>query len=252
MSTKKILTFKEPLGTHRNVVSRIGVELEGAWKVVPKGITLEHDGSVFRGKRVAGLHYGELPIGPMQPAAMPKFMTKYYPSVVDHTCGMHVHMSFESLRYYAWLMVPEFKDTMIDALSQWAKVEGFKPEHHIWDRLGGKNEFCQDKFWPDDQIAKKMKGHDHNEHGHRYTNINYSPMRTTIEVRVLPMTTGVEQAIRAIWQVVYVTNACVQALAVRHDRESVKLDTGLGEIHEETIEDEIPLTSGERRLLARR
>src|SRR5688572_21742098 len=99
------------LGKPKNRVARIGVELEGAWKSLPPGISrLEPDGSVFKDpatetKKVpAGHQAGELPIGPIQPAALPRFMKKYYPHKTDKTCGMHVHMSFETVQHYNLLM----------------------------------------------------------------------------------------------------------------------------------------------------
>ena len=105
----KPLNIDRLLGNCRNRVYRVGVELEGAWRVVPAGTHLEADGSVFRGNRPPDCQAGELPIGPMQPAAMPKFMKKYYPHKVDATCGMHIHMSFENLLHYAWLEVEEYQ-----------------------------------------------------------------------------------------------------------------------------------------------
>lgn len=220
----KILKEPEPvspldlslvIGNPRNRVSRVGIELEGAWKVLPEGAHLEHDGSVFRDMPLAGHRLGELPIGPIQPGAMTKFMKKYYPSKVDSTCGMHVHMSFENLRHYAWLMVPEYQETVISYLVEWAKKEGFPPSHHIYDRLAGNSIFCQRKFWPDAQVTFRAKDHDQHRHGHRYTIINYYGRLMTIECRVLPMMQTVEQAIRAVKFLLDITNASLVILGKR-------------------------------------
>lgn len=231
------------LGKPKNRVVRLGVELEGAWKILPDQTRLEPDGSVYKnpvtGQRnpPAGHQVGELPIGPIQPAAMPKFMRKYYPHKVDKTCGMHVHMSFESVYHYALLMVPEYQDTMTEYLRRWAKTEGFPEEHHIYDRLSGKSVFAQRKFWPDMQVTAK-KDHDQERPGHRYTIVHYCGRQMTIEVRVLPMMDTVDQAIRGVKEVYNITNACLVVLGRKKEqRERVSLEIPNGEIYEEFIEE---------------
>lgn len=233
----------------KNRIGRIGVELEGGWKQLPDGAHLERDGSVFGDQGVPGFKCGELPIGPMQPAAMPKFMKKYYPQKVDSTCGMHVHMSFESLRHYAWLMVPEYQETICEYLIQWAKDERFSTDHHIWGRLKGESIYCQKKFWPDEQVSYKKKDHDHNRDGHRYTIVHYCGRMLTIEVRVLPMMVTADQAIRAVKQVLDITNASLVLLADRNQKITEKMDVNETEIYEEIIEEEIGLTAAQRRRL---
>lgn len=217
------LDISSILGVPKNRVARLGVELEGAWKTLPINTRLEQDTSVFKDpatdlqKAPAGHKVGELPIGPFQPAAMGRGMKKYYPHKVDKTCGMHVHMSFESVWHYALLMVPEYQDTIIEYLTRWAKSENFGPSHHIYDRLGGKSPYCQKKFWPDEQIASK-KDHDQRRHGHRYTIVHYCGRQMTIEVRVLPMMDTVEQAIRGVREVVNITNACLVVLGRKKEQ----------------------------------
>lgn len=226
------------LGKPKNRITRMGVELEGAWKSLPQGAVLEPDGSVFRGERPDGYRSGELPIGPMQPGAMPKFMKKYYPHKVDATCGMHVHMSFENLRHYMCLMVPEYQETIIEYLERWAKSEGFKEGHHIWARLAGKSVFCQKKFWPDLQVNFKGKDHDQARPGHRYTIVHYCGRQLTIEIRVLPMMATVDQAIRGIQQVIDITNASLVLLG-KEEKIVGKLELPGGDVYEEYLEERL-------------
>lgn len=232
------------LGKPKNRVARIGVELEGAWKSLPPGTRLEPDGSVFKDpltetKKVpAGHQAGELPIGPIQPAALPKFMKKYYPHKTDKTCGMHVHMSFESVWHYALLMVPEYQDTIIEYLDRWARAEGFPSTHFIYERLAGKSVYCQKKFWADAQVQYTKKDHDQHRHGHRYTIIHYCGRQMTVEVRVLPMMDTVEQAIRGVRQVVDITNACLVVLGRKKEQqERMHLEIAQNESYEEYIEE---------------
>lgn len=232
------------LGKPKNRVARLGVELEGAWKVLPDQTRLEPDGSVYKdpvtGARKApqGHQVGELPIGPIQPAAMPRFMRKYYPHKVDKTCGMHVHMSFESVRHYAVLMDShEYQDTVTEYLTRWAKAEGFPESHHIYERLSGKSVFCQRKFWPDMQYSAK-KDHDQERPGHRYTIVHYCGRQMTIEVRVLPMMDTVDQAIRGVKEVYNITNACLVVLGRKKEqKERTTLEIPNGEVYEEFIEE---------------
>ena len=231
------------LGRPKNRVVRVGVELEGAWKSLPPGTRLEPDGSVFKdpvtgSKKVpAGHQAGELPIGPIQPAALPRFMKKYYPHKIDKTCGMHVHMSFDSVWHYDLLMVPEYQDTIVEYLARWAQKEGFASTHYIYERLGGKSVFCQRKFWPDLQVQAK-KDYDQQRPGHRYTIVHYCGRQMTIEVRVLPMTDTVEQAIRGVRQVIDITNACLVVLGrKKEETQRMQLEIADNESYEEYIEE---------------
>lgn len=230
------------IGNVRNRCFRIGVELEGAWKTLPPMTRLEGDGSVYKDpltgqkKPPNGHVTGEYPIGPIQPIAMPRFMKKYYPHQVNDTCGMHVHMSFESVWHYALLMVPEYQDTVIEYLTRWAKKENFSPTHHIYSRLNGKSIFCQNKFWPDAQIVSQ-KDHNQERIGHRYTIVHYCGRQMTIEVRVLPMMETAEQGIRGVRQVIDITNACLAVLGRKKEKTDRSLiDISQNEMYEEYIE----------------
>lgn len=233
------------LGKPKNRVARLGVELEGAWKTLPLGTHLEPDGSVFRDPVTkvrrpptgyANAQCGELPIGPIQPIALSRFMKKYYPTVIDKTCGMHVHMSFESVWHYDLLMVPEYQETVLEYLGRWAVLEGFPAGHHIYERLAGESVFAQKKFWPDLQVMSK-KDFDQQREGHRYTPVNYCGRLMTVEVRVLPMTDTVDQAIRAVREVVDITNACLFVLG-RKKEEAERAQVVLpNESYEEYVEE---------------
>lgn len=237
------LDIDDILGKPKNRVARVGVELEGAWKTLPPGTRLEVDASVWKDpttgerKPPPGHQSGEIPIGPIQPAAMPRFMKKYYPHAVNKTCGMHVHMSFESVWHYSLLMVQEYQDTMCEYLTRWAKKEGFPEGHFIYDRLAGKSVYCQKKFWPDLQVASR-KDHDQQRQGHRYTVVHYCGRQMTVEIRVLPMMDTVEQGIRGVRQVIDITNACLVVLGRKKEQsEKMQLEIAQNEVYEEFIEE---------------
>jgi hypothetical protein len=243
------------LGTVQNRVNKVGVELEGGWKTVPTEYVFGKDSSVFKelGGKVSGYNCGELPIGPFIPAALPAKMKKFYPDLVDHSCGMHMHMSFETLWYYQALMSEEYQETIIEYLTRWAKKEGFESSHHIWPRLNGESIYCQKKFWPDLQVNFKTKDHDQKRQGNRYTIVNFvnrPPKTPTIEIRVLPMMKTAEQGIRALDTVIDITNGCLYKLAKRREEKRThKLELPNGDIYEEIIEEEVPLTAAQRKVL---
>jgi hypothetical protein len=240
------LDIESLYGHCRNRIARVGVELEGGWKDMTPGIAFENDTSVFKDAKTgtqklpAGISYaGEIPVGPFVPAVIGKAITKYYPDKVDSTCGLHVHMSFESLLHYGWLMVPEYQETILEYLIRWAKKEGFPDDHHIWTRLKGQSTYCQKKFWPDEQVKAK-KDHDRERFGHRYTVVHYCGRQNTIEVRVLPMMTTPVQSIRAVKEVLRITNACLVKLASKELKESGRVELPVGEVVEEW--DEVKLS----------
>jgi len=211
------------LGKPINRIAKIGIELEGGWKVLPIGTKLERDGSVFEGagddgqfgrSKFPGYRCGELPIGPIQPASMASALKKFYPELVNASCGMHIHMSFRRLLHYNILTSPVYQETILKYLLKWAADEGFPEDHHIWPRLRNENIYCQKQHWPDEQIKTDRKDHNKDRFGHRYTMIHYCWGRTsTIECRLLPMMSGVQQAIRAITLLLDITNACLVKLA---------------------------------------
>jgi len=170
------------------------------------------------------LHVGEYVSDPMEVRKVPAWMKQYYPSHVNDTCGLHFHMRFRSALDYQRLMVPEYQDTVLAYLKKWAKDEGIKDDHTIWNRLSGKNEYCQAAFFPDEQAMRDRKIYDRSGVGHRYTAINYCwslGNRKTIECRVLPMFDEAEQGIRAIQHVLAITNACLLALSTKRETEEV-------------------------------
>jgi len=239
----------------RNRVYRVGVELEGGWTELPRGVELFPDSSVkikppqneviyarqneirrlldvtrtdasraqlrteyeTLNYKLCQLHTGEIPSEPLELDKLPTWMKKYYPPFVNETCGLHVHMSFVSAYHYARLMIPEYSLTIVKYLTDWAVKEGLPTDHVIWPRLRGECEYCQPVFDPDRQKVKVKKEYDHHAPGNRYSMVNYQWTRLgTIEVRVLPMMATAEQGIRAVQRVIDITNA---SLACQRERE---------------------------------
>lgn len=206
----------------KNRIALVGVELEGGWTKLPEKVTLDSDGSVFDHGRLAPagvqLAIGELPSRPMPPASLAPWMRKWHPTHVDHTCGLHLHMSFNDIRYYEALKIPEYTETLAHYLELWAKEQGLPKEHEIYQRLAGKNQYCIKEFWADEQIRTDRKSYNRDRPGHRYTAVNYCyGQHGTIEYRALPMFPDPEQSIRAVRHVLDITNATLLTLARKSD-----------------------------------
>lgn len=209
-----VLEIDKFIGTDREVKSRIqyiGIEVEGVWKVAPKGSRIVHDGSV-KGFPALGLpeeNFGEIASPPILPIQATSWILKNYPNFLNETCGLHMHMSFKEARNYMRLMVEDYQDTVLHYLEKWGKEEKIPDNHHFWSRLRGESEYCQKKFWPDKQVIQQRKDYDRTREGHRYTMINYCHgLRGmgTVEIRVLPMFDTPQQSARAIRLLVDVTN----------------------------------------------
>ena len=243
------LDIERILGKPKNRVARVGVELEGAWEKLPPGVKLERDGSVFKGLDEGGLNrqglpgfkVGELPIGPMQPAQLNSALRKFWPTKIDDSCGMHIHMSFETTLQYSLLAdSPAYQETIIYYLLKWANEEKLPYAHPIWDRLRGNNKYCQKRFWPDLQIQRADKDHNQEREGHRYTMIHYCWSRTgTIECRILPMMETPELAGRGLRRIIDITNAYLSVVNKSRIKIGEKLELGSGDIYEEYYETEI-------------
>jgi hypothetical protein len=264
-----------PRGKPKERIALIGVEVEGGWTTVPKGVTITHDGSVrglvappgtmtpeeqataaaalearvvarynsmTRGRvfspnertslmndirqaerdalsRGRPVTPGEIPSPIMPPKELESWMRKHYPQVVNETCGLHVHMSFDNALHYQRLMVPSFQETLFHYVTLWAKNEGLPAAHPLWPRLRGESRYCRHDFWPDLQVIQREKSHDQNRHGHRYTALNFCHgTHGTLECRLLPMFDTPDQGIRAVQLVLDVTNAFLSRYKQREER----------------------------------
>lgn len=238
----KALILPEGLGTFKNQVYRIGIELEGAWAKVPRGTKIIRDGSVtFRPGDFgpegpsANLQIGELPSPPLELEAYPGWLKTYFPTHINATCGMHVHLSFRTALQYQRLMDPKYPATIVAYVRKWAEREGLPPENPIWPRLKGESRYCQHLFHADQQVKFQDKTFNQDQPGHRYTVINYCYSRyTTLECRLLPMFPTAKQAQSAIDELVSITNAFLKTDRTREVGVRSEITVTGGGIKEET------------------
>lgn len=176
-------------------INLIGIELEGGWGT-EKGAQLsslrllKHDGSVSGTGRP---HQGEVASPPMVPKAAEEFMRKWYPDSVNQTCGFHIHLSTTSLLDYSRLMSRTFHRHFRKKWKDWG--HDVEAPTVFWDRLNGKNRYCQSRFEnPDYQVAGE---------GDRYRQLNFCyGKHKTVEARLLPMFPNMEMGIKAMYYMV--------------------------------------------------
>lgn len=210
----------------RNRVALIGVELEGGWTTIPKDLRREdfiRDGSLDPLQR---LHpealVMELPSPPLELAAMETWMRDHWPQLVDVHCGMHVHLSFRTSLAYSKVCREEYPGTIATYIRKWAEKERLPKSNPIWDRLDDKSPYCQHKFFGEAQLRNNRKDHDRTRNGHRYTLVNFCWGRQpTAECRLLPMFADVEQGVRAMKEIVDITNRFLAATAKAERKRSV-------------------------------
>lgn len=210
------LDIAQQRGKARNIVYRVGIELEGGWDKLPPGVRLVHDGSVVFPQMVNAV--GELPSGILDvvngsPTYWATWLATNFPHHVNDTCGMHVHLSFKTAFAYNRLMTPQYPATVVAEFRRWATEQHLADNHAIWPRLANKSKFCQHKFFADEQVQQREKDHDQARMGHRYTVINYAYGRySTVECRLLPMMATYDQSRAAVQELLDVTNAFLLAL----------------------------------------
>jgi hypothetical protein len=223
------LNIDKYLDNAKDRINLIGVELEGGWFKLPGDMVPQRDGSIHFGikgddpEKVAKIGYiGEIPLPPLPRKELPATLKLYYPSYVNQTCGMHVHLSTTKAFAYQRLMVNKpfsYPGTIVEYMMRWAVEENLPKKHPIWDRLAGKSEYCQHVYQAKEQAKTANKDFDHHRPGHRYTVIHFCWGRfKTLECRLLPMMDTADQAMRAVNRIVSITNAFLAASKEREPR----------------------------------
>ena len=243
--------------TPKNRIALAGIELEGGWHKNPPNPVV-HDGSVKfpspRNKpqplfstedeqrawltaeraRLAQFQFkavGEIVSPPLKAEAetVEAFIKENYPSAVNDTCGLHVHMSFTHKRNYNRLMTPEFTKAMVDGLRKWAAEEGLKKDHPLMARIMNPDHpHCAHTYCGEEQVKATSKDfHSRGKPNSRYTAINYCfNQHQTVECRLLCMMDTPEQACRAVLEVLAITNRFLAKVRTRELKQAIAIPKG--------------------------
>ena len=172
---------------------------------------------------------GEIVSKPIPVEKIAPWVKKCYPTHVNETCGLHVHMSFHYRSNYARLMTPEFTPFIVGAVKAWAEAEDLPKDHPQWERVLKQNHHhCAHQYLAEGQI--KMTKKDYESRGKsysRYTFVNYCAGQHntagggTVEVRGLSMPANADMATRAIMAVLDGTNQFLSKVRQRDKPERV-------------------------------
>lgn len=162
-------------------IYKVGVELEGGWTEGEYPPNATGDGSVSGPEFSHVFYRGESRSDPGTIEQTLAYMERWYPQVVNATCGFHIHISLTNLVYYQKLMCREFFNHVLKEFRAWG-VKNVAGGHTFWDRLDGLNRYCKHNYAPDAQAMTTYKNDT------RYSVLNYCYMQhKTIELRLLPM-----------------------------------------------------------------
>ena len=214
-------------------INRVGVELEGGWErdndyrdeikgdcSVEVNNHREYDEDDFDEDRDYDDTYinGEIVSPPISKwDELATFMADRYPDMVNSTCGLHVHISTNTVGQYQALATERFYDFMKFSLRTWGKKAKIRSEHNFWKRLSGSNHYCEDFFDPDSQMFNRYKTEN------RYCIVNYCyDLHGTMEVRVLPMFKQPKVSIAAVNNILWTVNKYLSLPSVLKDSILVK------------------------------
>ena len=238
----------------KNRIALAGIELEGGWNEHPPSPVV-HDGSVKipqpstkkmptfetneaaevwikaereRLAKLTMIAIGEVvsPPIPAEEASITKFIADNYPTRVNDTCGLHVHMSFTHKLNYQRLMTPDFTKAMVEGLKVWAAQEGLKETHPLLARLYDANHpHCAHVYCGEAQSMQTSKDFRSRGTAHsRYTAINYCySQHQTVECRLLAMMDTPEQATRAVLEVLNITNRLLAKVRAKELKKVVRV-----------------------------
>lgn len=176
------------------MIDRIGIELEGAWNKNDYLPDLTKDYSVKFPELSPDTYYtGEAVSPALRVYEVKKWVEKCVPTLINDTCGLHVHVSLKNLADYSKLMSPDFERHFFSKMSDFGAKMKYQSNHLYWDRLKGSNPFCARDFKPEEQVLRTDK------RGPRYSQLNFCySLHRTIECRLFPATTDVGEIMSCV------------------------------------------------------
>lgn len=176
----------------------LGIELEGGWNCSRDSLTRKSnrfgadahgDGSVHVPGCSLNYEIATKPYKSLRWAL--RCLDEMYPDGVNHSCGMHVHVSFPE-HVYGKLMSEHFYFYFLLRWESWGKRLNIRNQE-FWKRLRGENNYCKRGFRPYGQLGVRGKGEE------RYYHLNYCYGHLkTIECRLLPMFREKDIAAKAV------------------------------------------------------
>lgn len=173
-------------------IDRIGVELEGAWINTPENHVT--DTSVVIKEKDKFSFTGEAVSPPLKYDLVASWVKRNLPDKINHTCGVHVHLSIIKNHDYVRLMSPTFNKFFLDRMKDYGdNIMKFPADHPFWSRLLDSNPYCARDHRPEEQSYRTDK------RGPRYAQLNYPyGLHGTIECRVFPGLNVLEDVMKSV------------------------------------------------------
>ncbi len=167
-------------------INKVGIELEGFFNIerynsLNYNGLIKYDGSVVSNELDQREYKaGEIASKPLTIEQVSGFIDEFYPCQVNHTCGLHIHLSFNDNAYQTFID-KYCHDYIIENLKKYClKTLKGNDLKLFTQRVSNYNNYCRVNYIANSQLY----GNDT-----RYTAINYSAYNKhkTIELRLLPM-----------------------------------------------------------------
>lgn len=138
-----------------NAISKIGVEIEGAWEDISR-LRVDSRAIFKNDSSVSISDYSFWPEGPRSKGEIAgpafdklsdllKWMDIVYPNVTNASCGLHIHISMLCPEHYALLMEPEFFIIFTAEMRKWGSCvcsSKSSEDENFWHRALGRNNYC--------------------------------------------------------------------------------------------------------------
>lgn len=208
-------------------IAKLGIELEGGWNSKPQD--LKPDGSV---NSINCAYLGEVASKPLGIKSVLSWVDKNYPDKVNHTCGLHIHISLYSHADYSKLMSRKFFLYLHREFKSWGLSYPINDDSAFWKRMAGENTYCKNKFNnPDKQAETNYR------ESIRYSHLNYCfKLHGTIEFRMLPMFQKKEIALSAIQKYYDIVNEWLAKQPIEKAIKEVLMVTDSPEVEIQTEE----------------
>lgn len=139
-------------------IDRMGVELEGAWRITRLVEELQdrnwHSDGTVDVRTSYSAEEGEIVSPPLaELSKLQDWVKEYYPDAQNETCGTHVHVSVLDTHDRRRLSTEEFYDEFLERAAAWAKAQPMTSDvRKAWDkRYRGENQYCCRNFQPCDK-----------------------------------------------------------------------------------------------------
>jgi len=207
-------------------INRVGLEMEGNWKLDALPAGLGTDQSVRCPREYQRTHKpGEIRSPLLDQKDIEPWIMSNFPHITHPSCGFHVHVSFKDVKHYLLLMEKGFWRYYRSEMRKFGHRMKCNDSDRLlfFDRYDGTNQFCKPNFMPDEQIA--------NVNSNRYTQLNFNAWHRhkTLENRLFPMFSDPKIATLAVLNYLNIIEGYLTKTTPIEDKMTTSLEVDLDE-----------------------